>query len=87
MAPFLVILLLLALGAGIIVWHTTGPHYGPSASPRKPAKRPATAAPQPVQTPDAVSPSPIATAEPEPLVRPADPFAHAPAPQDRERYH
>ena len=83
MAPFLVILLLLALGAGIVAWHTIGYPHAPAA-PRRPARKPA----PPV--PDAVAPSPepvfaptqyTPTLAPNPAraAQPADPFAHAPS--------
>lgn len=82
MAPFLVILMLLALGAGIIAWHTTGPavRQPPQSMPRKP--RPDRAGLGDLSVEDIV-----ASPEPEPFLRPADPFAHAPAPTDRKPPH
>ena len=80
MAPFLVILMLLALGAGIIVWHTTGSavRQPPQSPPRKPR-------PAPVRQPEPVVEDIIAPSEPTPFLRPADPFAHAPPPLERDK--
>lgn len=80
MAPFLVILMLLALGAGIIVWHTTG-----SAVRQPPQSAPRKSRPAPVGTAEPLSEDIIASTEPPPLARPVDPFAHAPAPTERDR--
>ena len=83
MAPFLVILLLLALGAGIVAWHTIGhPHV--SAAPRRRASRPSppladAVAPSsepafaPTQYTPTVAPKPLSPASS------VDPFAHAPS--------
>ena len=83
MAPFLVILLLLALGAGIVAWHTIGyPH--PPAAQRRPVRKPAPPVPDavvpsaeqvfaPTQYAPTLDPNPVRSAEP------ADPFAHAPS--------
>jgi hypothetical protein len=72
MAPFLVIFLLLALGAGIIAWHTIG--YPHSPEPRRP--RPAKPEPE---APAAAVAEPV-FAPVSPVLTPAahDPFAHAP---------
>ncbi len=80
MAPFLVILMLLALGAGIIVWHTTGSavRQPPQSASRKPR-------PAPVQEAEPVIEDIIATSEPTPFVRAADPIAHAPSPLERDK--
>lgn len=79
MAPFLVILLLLALGVGIVAWHTTGPavRQPPQAGPGKPRPRGVG------QDPGLVEKD-LASADAEPFFRPADPFANAPAPSDRK---
>lgn len=80
MAPFLVILMLLALGAGIIVWHTTGSavRQPPQSASRKPR-------PAPVSRAEPVAEDIIASTEPTPFVRLVDPFAHAPAPTERDK--
>ncbi|MBJ7486349.1 hypothetical protein [Brevundimonas sp.] len=83
MAPFLVILLLLALGAGIVAWHTIGYQHPPAAQ-RRPARKPAPPVPDavvpsaeqvfaPTQYAPTLDPNPVRSAEP------ADPFAHAPS--------
>ena len=83
MAPFLVILLLLALGAGIVAWHTIG-YPPPPAAQRRPARKPASPVPDavvpsaeqvfaPTQYAPTLDPNPVRSAEP------ADPFAHAPS--------
>jgi hypothetical protein len=87
-APFLVILLLLALGAGIVAWHTIGYPHTPA-----PRRRSATAD---ARQPERAAPPPPVTAEPvvvaAPLAFPTtlpranDPFAHAP-PRDTEPAH
>lgn len=80
MAPFLVITLLLALGAGIVAWYVTGSAFRqpPLLAPRKRRSGP-------VRPASPVVGDVIASAEPEPFVRPADPFAHAPSPTKREQ--
>ncbi|CAN5430936.1 hypothetical protein BH09PSE1_BH09PSE1_20880 [soil metagenome] len=78
MAPFLVILLLLALGAGIIAWHTIGYPHAPA--PRRPAS-PKPTPPEPDAPQAAVSEpvfAPTSTPLTAPVVRADDPFAHAP---------
>ncbi|MDB5422176.1 MAG: hypothetical protein JWR59_2123 [Brevundimonas sp.] len=79
MAPFLVILMLLALGAGIIAWHTTGPAV--RQPPQSPARKPR---PERVNRGEPIIEDIIASPEPAPFVRSADPFAHAPASTDRD---
>jgi len=77
MAPFLVILLLLALGAGIVAWHTLGyPHVPGGRRPMatdtpRDADAPAAAATEPIFAPASDPFSP-------PSARADDPFAHAP---------
>jgi hypothetical protein len=77
MAPFLVITLLLALGAGIVAWCVTGPAYQgpPLITPRKDrrARRKGAAsiappAPEPVIS--ALEPSPVETGSPAGETRP-----------------
>lgn len=87
MAPFLVILLLLALGAGIIAWHTIGYPHAPA--PTRASKRTASgtpARPEP-QAPVAAATEPVfapsTSFPPPPVSRTSDPFAHAP-PLDQE---
>ena len=83
MAPFLVILLLLALGAGIVAWHTIGHPHVPAAPRRRPSKPVLPVADaiapssEPVFAPTQVSP----TMAPKPVSpgHSIDPFAHAPS--------
>ncbi|CAN5355614.1 hypothetical protein BH10PSE1_BH10PSE1_18690 [soil metagenome] len=83
MAPFLVILLLLALGAGIIAWHTIGYPHTPAPRRRAPAALP----PEP-ETPPAAASEPVFAPVSPPFTttipRANDPFAHAP-PLDLEQ--
>lgn len=76
MAPFLVILLLLALGAGIVAWHTIDYPHAPAPRRRAPQQPepepdiPAATVTEPLYAP---TPAPLASTS-----RTLDPFAHAP---------